>query len=311
MLPSAISNKLDRRRNAVSTDKEGTEIRNDDTVRESTGERRSGRVLYIHRSFIFCQNRMQNENAGIFVARASNVVVAAKGTKASGAGGAETSINKMNVGPVGQRGMNGAGQNGNSMSPPQRPGAAGAVMGKDRMIDKTCMIRRGNKKGYLGFVQSAFQNDVKVELQTERTSIIVPKDWIKIIDPRTGQAIDMGKGSGGTPRIPTSMATGHAPSGRPGWAGGGHADPTGGQTGAWAAGRTPAWNGGRTPAWKQGPSGGQTPVPAWSRDAGDRTAYGGGGRTSYGGGADGSRTSYGGATSYGGVCFLSLPNARL
>ena len=53
-MPSQISNQLERRRHAVATDRNGSEIRNEDTVREVGGEGKQGAILHIYRSFLFC-----------------------------------------------------------------------------------------------------------------------------------------------------------------------------------------------------------------------------------------------------------------
>jgi transcription elongation factor SPT5 len=288
LLPSNISNKIERRRHAVATDREGSEVRTDDTVKEWSGEQRQGRVVHIHRNFLFIQNRQQAENAGIFVARSANVqTVAAKGGRINNIG---PDLTKMN--PALQR--NGA--NGSTAMPPPK------TFGRDRLIGKTVKIATGPYKALLGIVKDTTDDKARVELHTKNKIITVPKDTLRMIDPITGQAIGPGAGRGrgaggpgrfgmGTPggsRVP-DFAGSRTPA----------AVGSGGRTPAWGMqsdARTPAWagagaaNGGRTPAWSQAKDGGRT--PAWSRENdGSRTAYGGG---------DGSRTAYGGRTEYGG-----------
>lgn len=273
MLPSQISNKLEKRRFAVATDKDGTEIRHDDTVKEVGGESRQGRVLHIHRVYLFLQNREQTENAGVFVARNSNVVtVAAKGGRTAVAG---PDLTKMN--PALQQ--NGRGPGASGMPPPK-------TGGRDRMIGRTVTVRKGPYKGLLGIVKDATDLEARVELHTKNKVITVSKDVLTVKDPYSGQAMDSGRfgGRGGfggaTPRVPTASA----------W--------DGGRTpaGAMAGGKTPAWggaaSGSRTPGWKQN-AGGRTPAPSWGDGSRTVNPY-----------ADGSRTSYGGATAYGGVSRL-------
>ncbi|KAH0018355.1 transcription elongation factor Spt5, partial [Aureobasidium melanogenum] len=121
LLPSNISNKLERRKNAVATDREGSEIHIDDTVKEEGGEGRQGRVLHIHRNFLFAHNREQTDNAGVFVVRTNNVkTVAAKGGRVASA---QAGLMKMN--PALQR--PGAQQAGAQAMPPPRQ------MGRDRL----------------------------------------------------------------------------------------------------------------------------------------------------------------------------------
>lgn len=281
LLPSQISNKLERRRFAVATDKDGTEVRNDDTVKEVAGEQRSGTILHIHRVYLFLQNRQQAENSGVFVVRNSAVVtVAAKGGRIVG-----PDLTKMN--PAMQRG--GAAPSG-AMPPPKS-------YGRDRLLGKTVTIRKGPYKGLLGIVKDTTDAEARIELHTKNKVITVSKDVISVKDPITGAAMDGGKfsrgGAGGAPFA----------GGRPGGGYGGNtpghgADAwDGGRTPSMAmGGKTPAWgafnSGARTPGWKQpsAASGGRTPAPGWAD--GSRTA------NPY---ADGSRTAYGGATAYGGV----------
>jgi transcription elongation factor SPT5 len=294
LLPSNISNKIERRRHAVATDREGSEVRADDTVKEYGGEQRQGRVVHIHRNFLFLQNRQQAENAGIFVSRSSNVQsIAAKGGRVN----AGPDLTKMN--PAAQRnGPNGAAP----MGPPK------AVIGRDKLIGKTVSIRRGPHKGLLGMVKDTTDDMARVELHAVKKIATVPKDALAIKDPVTGQAVTFGGGRGrggggaGPGRFGASTPGG---SRVPDFSGGSRtpAAASGGRTPAWGMqqeGRTPAWqqpsaNGGRTPAWSQANQSGRT--PAWSGGGND------GSRTSYGG--DGSRTAYGGRTEYGGGANVS------
>ncbi|KAK5162953.1 transcription elongation factor spt5 [Saxophila tyrrhenica] len=270
MLPSAISNKLERRRNAVATDSNGNEMKIDDTIKEFGGEQRQGRVLHLHRNFVFVQNRERVENAGVWVARHMNVTTLnAKGGRPGGQNGVD--LTRMNP-AMKQNGVPGV------MAPPQG-------RGRDRLIGKTVKLRSGNQKGMIGIVKDATDQTVKVELHAKNKVISINRDHLQVIDPRSGQPIDdRGRPGGGMPgRTPAPGAYGRTPFGGPG-----------------AEGRTPAYamaGGGRTPTWKQD-VGSRTP------GYGGATAYGGGGfggttayggQTSYGGG-----TSYGGATTYGG-----------
>lgn len=240
-MPSQISNKLERRRNAVAADRNGSEIRIDDTVREIGGEQRRGVILHIYRSFLFLHNREQTENSGISVVRASNVAtVAAKGGRVAQAN-AGPDLTKMN--PALQR--NGA--NGNSaMAPPKS-------FGRDRAQGQTVTIRKGPYKGLLGIVKDTTDTEARVELHTKGKTITVAKDTLgfkesvllsNIIDTllrnassMTGQNIDYQRFAG---------SRGRGDGGRGGFGGATPArDP------AWSSNRTPMAipQGGRTPAW--------------------------------------------------------------
>ncbi|TID23001.1 Transcription elongation factor spt5 [Venturia nashicola] len=283
VLPTAISQKIEKRRNAVATDREGSEVRSDDTVKEWSGEQRTGMVIHVHRNYLFVWNKQQAENAGMFVVRSANVqTVVAKGGKINSLA---PDLTKMN--PALQ---NKSANGGAPMGPPKS-------FGRDKMIGKTVTIAIGAYKGLLGIVKDTTDDKARVELHTKNKVVTVAKTTLRIKDPITGQSIAFGAGRGrgsgppggrfgsGTPggsRVPEYPGGSRTPAGAA----------NGGRTPAWGMqqdARTPAWQqGGRTPAQAQ--QGGRT--PAWSRDNdGSRTAYGGN---------DGSRTSYGGRTEYGG-----------
>ena len=284
-MPSQISNKIEKRRHAVATDRNGSEIRHDDTVREIGGEQKQGVILHIHRSFLFCHNREQTENSGIFVVRATNVAtVAAKGGRVAQAGSTGPDLSRMN--PALQR--NGANGNG-AMAPPKS-------FGRDRALGQTVSIRKGPYKGLLGIVKDTTDLEARVELHTKAKTVTVAKEILGFKDPITGNTIDFHSFSGSRGKDSGARGgfSGAAPARTTDWQNGSRtpAGPGGfgGRTPAWSASnsRTPAWSGGassaRTPVWRpdgQATNGART--PAWSAEGG-RTAYGGGGnQTAYGG----------------------------
>nr|POE77741.1 transcription elongation factor spt5 [Quercus suber] len=271
LLPSNISNRIERRKNAVATDRDGNEMKVDDTIKEVSGELRTGRVLHLHRNFVFVQNREKSENAGVWIARHANVI-----TTAAKAGGRASGLDLTKMNPAMQI------KTGGPMAPPQ-------AKGRDRLIGKTVKITRGPSKGLIGIVKDATNDQAKVELHAKNKIIPIEKAKLAMIDPKTGAVIQ-----GGIQNLqmgrPPPAAPGRTPAygqtpGRPSYGG----PPSGARTPAYAMG-----GGGRTPAWKQD-AGARTPA------YGGGTSYGGsggfGGQTSYG---NGGGTSYGGATSYGG-----------
>lgn len=280
VLPSQISNKIDKRRHAVATDRNGVEIRTDDTVKEFGGEGRSGKIIHIHRAYLFLKNPAQNENAGIFVTRPTSVATVSAKAGRIAVASTLPDLNGMN--PALKRNPQGNGV----MAPPAQK------FGRDRSIGQTVTICKGPYKGLLGIVKETTDDNARVELHTKNKTVNVPKDALKFKDRLTGQPIDP-NGRGG-PRPGGGDRGGFTPRGRggPGGASGGW---DGGRTPMASSGfeRTPAWgtrtpaaaNGGRTPAWKQPNTGGQT--PGWSNDGsrtvnpydGSRTAYGAGNRT--------------------------------
>ena len=273
IMPSQVSNKIEKRRHAVATDRNGLEIKHDDTVREIGGEAKQGVIKHIHRSYLFLHNREQTENSGIFVVRPANVAsVAAKGGRVVQQQSSGPDLSKMN--PALQRNGN---TNG-AMLPPKS-------FGRDQLLGKTVVVRKGPYKGLLGIVKDTTDSEARVELHTKNKIIQVAKDILSIKDPITGNSIDFN----------TFAARGRGRGGR-----GGLGGATPGRTSEWAGSRTPiaASNGGRTPGWGQAVP---PRTPAWSGGGGmpvsTRTprheGVMAGGRTPAWG-ADGGRTSYGG-----------------
>jgi transcription elongation factor SPT5 len=283
VMPSQISNKLERRRHAVATDRNGSEVRVDDVVKEFGGESRQGKIIHIHRAYLFLHSSARNENAGVFVTRTTNVAtISAKGGRVA-AGSTSPDLNSMN--PAMKRNPGGA--NGD-MAPPKS-------FGRDRAIGQTVTIRKGPYKGLLGIVKETTDTNARVELHTKNKTVNVPKDALGFKDRISGQTIDPNARSG----FGGSRGGGASGGGRGGFGG---ATP-----GGWDAGsrppmavgpteRTPAWgtsripasgaNGGRTPAWKSGGDATGGRIPAWADGSrtvnpydGSRTSYGGGNRT--------------------------------
>ena len=167
VLPSQVSNKLEPRRHAVATDRHGSEIRIDDTVREIGGDQKKGVILHINRSYLFLYDREQTENLGVSVARASNVAtVAAKGGRVAQASNGPD-LTKMN--PALQR----SGANGTGAMPPPRS------FGRDRALGQTVTIRKGPHKGLLGIIKDTTDTEARVELHTKAKTITVSKETLK------------------------------------------------------------------------------------------------------------------------------------
>lgn len=299
IMPSQVANKIEKRRNAVATDRAGNEIRLEDTVKEVEGERRSGTIMHIYRAFVFLRNLEMKENSGIFVARAANVAtVAAKGGRTNGQGAAGPDLSRMN--PA----LKAPGANG--MPPPPRQS-----FGRDPLLGKTVKISKGPYKGLLGIVKDSTDSIARVELHSKNKTLPIDKTFLRIQDQNGGAvsyhdfvARGRGRGGGGG-GPPGGFGGGRTPAG----AGGGWGGPSRTPMGAHGSGgQTPGWGGAqsaRTPAWSGAggstgaPSGAAT--PGWGGGSSRTPAWQAGSRTSYGGG-DGSRTAYGGGG--GGVSLL-------
>ncbi|KAI2638440.1 hypothetical protein GGS21DRAFT_508237 [Xylaria nigripes] len=270
VMPSQIANKLPKRKLAVAADRNGSEIRLDDVVKEYGGMGRQGKIIHIHRSSVFCHTHQTTENAGIFVSRVSNVsTISAKGGRINAASSGPD-LDAMNP----AKKLNPTARN--DMPPPRQ------VFGRDKLIGQTVTIRRGGWKGLLGRVKDTTDTHARVELHTKSKVISVAKSDIMVRDGISGREIKNYEsrrpgGPNATPGRPQDR-TG------PDWSGGSRT-PT-----VTSSARTPAWKtpsggaGSRTPAWGRGGDGGRT--PAWADGSrtvnpydGNKTAYGSGGRT--------------------------------
>lgn len=164
ILPSQVTNLIEPRRNAVATDRNGSEIRLGDKVKEVIGEGKTGSILHIYRSFLFLHNRTQTENSGLMVTRASNVAtVAAKGGRPGATG---PDLTKMN--PAMAKGGATA-----TMAPPRS-------FGRDRLLGKTVQIRKGDGKGLIGIVKDVTETHARIELHTKNVVKSVLKDNIAV-----------------------------------------------------------------------------------------------------------------------------------
>ena len=273
VLPSRIGRKIERDRNAVSSDANGSEVRPDDTVREKGLPNKQGVILHMQGGVLFILNREYAENSGIFVARANTVAtVAVKGGRQGAGQTAGPDLSRMN--PALQR--NGNSQTNGLMAPPK-------FMGRDRLIGQTVRISKGPYKGLIGIVKEATDTEARIELHAKKSVTSVPKDCVKIKD---------GNSDNFTSYIEwAAKSRGTFGAARGGGYSGGMGGSTPRRTEDFAAGgRTPmaAANGGRTPGWLKARPGG-TAVTNGPFD-GSRTAYGNGndgGRTAYGGGGGG------------------------
>lgn len=219
--PTQIANIIPKKKLFVAADRNGSEIRYDDVVKEYGGQQRQGKIIHIHRNWVWLHNHESRENAGVFVTKTSNLMtVAAKGGRVA----AGPDLTKMN--PDVKRNAN---PNG-SMAPPPKQN-----FGRDRSIGQTVTIRKGGYKGLLGIVKDTTDLSARVELHTKGKIVTVPKADLLFKDKITGRVIDIngrggsrggfGGGRGGfdsgfgagsrTPQVPSGMGR------TPAWGGGG------------------------------------------------------------------------------------------
>lgn len=186
VMPSQIANKIPRRKHTISADRNGSEIRLDDVVKEYGGQQRQGKIIHIHRSFVYLHNNESSENAGVFVTRSSSLMtIAAKGGRVA----AGPDLTQMN--PAVKRNPNGG---GGGMAPPQKQQQ---TFGRDRSIGQTVTIKKGGWKGLLGIVKDTTDTHARVELHTKGKIVTVPKVDLVFKDKLTGRSIDInGRGGG-------------------------------------------------------------------------------------------------------------------
>ena len=153
----------------MATDRNGSEIRVGDKVREIGGEGKSGEIKHIYRSYLFIHDRTQAHDSGISVVRSNNVATtAARGGRV--AQGASNGIDTTKMNPALQR--NGANGHGKSMAPPN------AVNRWDFAYGQRCMIRKGPYKGLLGFLISHRDQVATLELDGSSKKLEVPKEFL-------------------------------------------------------------------------------------------------------------------------------------
>ena len=170
MMPSQVMNKPDQHRFAVATDKDGSELRKDDVVREAGGEGRQGNIIHIHRAFVFVRSKERTENAGIFVTRANTITtIAAKGGRTIGK---SVDLSRMNPAMQLPNGMD------QMMMPPPMPSGGG---GRDRWVDETVSIRAGDQKGSIGVVRNVCDGVVTVAMHSG-TQVLGFKDSFILVE---------------------------------------------------------------------------------------------------------------------------------
>jgi transcription elongation factor SPT5 len=161
-LPSSISI-IETSRNAVAVDKNGSEIRIGDSVKEASGEAKSGSILHIYRNYLFAHDRTRMiENAGIWVARNTNVI-----SRSTRGGAPLTDLTKMNP-ALRQPGAD------SSMGPPQKPGL-------DKLIRQHVKITKGQYKGHRGRVKDATAGEARVELESKNKVINISKMNLSVV----------------------------------------------------------------------------------------------------------------------------------
>ncbi|DBA02343.1 TPA: hypothetical protein N0F65_007162 [Lagenidium giganteum] len=166
-----IQRKITSNRAAAALDKKHNHVSVGEMVNVVEGPfaGHSGTVKHIYRTFLFLHNNRIMTNAGIFVARARQVILS--GSKARSDMIQNSTVPRMDQ----QRGRN---------MPPQR--------GNDRhnqqseLICNTVKIKKGQWKGYIGIVVDESDQKVKVEIHCKAKVVDVDRLHVAIAGTRDG-----------------------------------------------------------------------------------------------------------------------------
>lgn len=161
MVSSRATAALDKKHNHVSV---GEMV----NVVEGVHAGHAGTVKHIYRTYLFLHNNRMTTNAGIFVARARQVVLS--GSKARSDMIQNSTVARMDGG----------------MQPRGRPGA----QRESEIIGKTVKIKKGMWKGYIGIVVDESDQKVKVEIHCKAKVVDVDRLHVTLAGTREGMIQD-------------------------------------------------------------------------------------------------------------------------
>ncbi|CAK4078924.1 unnamed protein product [Aphanomyces euteiches] len=160
---------------ASALDKKGNPITVGEMVQVVDGpySGESGTIKHIYRSFIFLHNNRVSMNAGIFMVRNRQLVLAGDKMKSKAPAA-------MGGGP------------NDRMDRQQRGGPRGF---QSDLVGKTVKIKRGQWKGYIGMVVDESDNTVKVEIHCKSKCVEIEKKYVTVAGDRQGVHVDRTHGS--------------------------------------------------------------------------------------------------------------------
>lgn len=163
MVSSRATAALDKKHNHVSV---GEMV----NVVEGPHNGHSGTVKHIYRTYLFLHNNRITTNAGIFVARARQVILS--GSKARSDMIQNSTVPRMDAGPM--RGRQGP------------PGRGGMNRNESELIGQTVKVKKGRWKGYIGIVVDESEQKVKVEIHCKAQVVDVDKLNVSVAGTRAG-----------------------------------------------------------------------------------------------------------------------------
>jgi transcription elongation factor SPT5 len=170
---------------AVALDSRTNHIQVGDIVNVDKGPHsgHTGTIKRMHRAFLFLHSNKRLDNAGIFVTKARDVVLA--GANLGRAMGANFGQNA--------KGMAARGKGGKGFQD------------QDELVGKSVKIRRGIFKGYMGVVKSTTELVCKVELHAKSKILSIDRKYVEVVGNRHGEQHTGGQG-GGIPQYHEPMA---------------------------------------------------------------------------------------------------------
>ncbi|UJR38519.1 hypothetical protein I4U23_031185 [Adineta vaga] len=190
-------------RNATALDSQNNNLNAGDIVNviEGPHNNKQGQIKHLYRHFVFIYSRTLNENGGLFVAKAKNLLLAGGTSKitpisasmnapymsprtmstpsphtssSSSLGGGSSSVRQDSPSSSGGRTPNSSGHGAM-----KAPFSASNNMRRDTsLIGQTVRISQGPYKGYFGIVKDATDSTCKVELHTKCQTITVDRNRI-------------------------------------------------------------------------------------------------------------------------------------
>lgn len=205
MTPIQSVTKRKINRNATALDSQNNNLNVGDIVNVIDGPNtnRQGQIKHLYRHFVFIFCRTLNENSGIFVAKARNLLLAGGQSKIS----STPSSNPLNAPYMSPRVMaspsphtssSSSSSSGSSSIHSNSPASAGGrtptstggggkapfssvnnnIRRDTSLIGQTVRISQGPYKGYVGIVKDATESTCKIELHAKCQTITVDRNRI-------------------------------------------------------------------------------------------------------------------------------------
>ena len=201
-------------RNATALDSQNNNLNVNDMVNVTDGpmNNRQGQIKHIYRHFVFIFCRTLNENSGMFVAKARNLLLSGGISKVSSNPSQQSSFNSLNAPYMSPRVMaspsphrnssmnssssssGGGGSSIHSNSPASTGGrtpnssngpgmktpfsSVNNIRRDTSLIGQTVRISQGPYKGYVGIVKDATESTCKIELHSKCQTITVDRNRV-------------------------------------------------------------------------------------------------------------------------------------